>query len=129
MYKVSFQEDVLSGLGFGMMRLPVKEDGSVDEELVCKMTDYALAHGVNYFDTAWPYHNSKGELAAGLALSRHPRERYFLANKYPGHQIMSSYYPQEIFEEQLRKCQVEYFDFYLLHALNAATHALRHIGS
>jgi len=115
MYKVSFKEDVLSGLGFGMMRLPIKEDGSIDEELVCKMTDYALAHGVNYFDTAWPYHNSKGELATGLALSRHPRESYFLANKYPGHQIMSSYYPQEIFEEQLQKCRVEYFDYYLLH--------------
>jgi len=115
MITVPFKEDVLSGLGFGMMRLPVKADGSIDEELVFTMTDYAIAHGVNYFDTAWPYHNGKGELAAGHALSRYPRESYFLANKYPGHQIMSSYDPAEIFEEQLQKCGVEYFDYYLLH--------------
>ena len=105
----------LSGLGFGTMRLPLNEDKSIDEAQVFAMTDYALEHGVNYFDTAYPYHNSMSEIVIGKALARHPRESFFLADKYPGHQIADSYDPAEIFEEQLKKCQVDHFDFYLLH--------------
>ena len=105
----------LSKLGFGCMRLPVREDKSIDEAELQRMVDYALEHGVNYFDTAWPYHGGMSEICVGKALAKHPREQWFLADKYPGHQIMSSYHPEEIFEEQLKKCGVEYFDFYLLH--------------
>ena len=108
-------EDVLSRLGFGTMRLPLQADGSIDEAQVMEMADYAISHGINYFDTAWPYHNGLSEEVIGRALSRYPRESFRLANKYPGHQIMSSYNPADIFEEQLKKCGVEYFDYYLLH--------------
>lgn len=111
----NFQDKKLSLLGFGAMRLPTREDGSVDEELVRDMTKYAMDNGVNYFDTAFPYHGGHSEVVMGKVLGEYPRDSYFLATKYPGHQIGSSYNPAEIFEEQLRKCGVDYFDFYLLH--------------
>ena len=114
-----FQGVSLSRLGFGAMRLPLlpgETDGSaIDEKRVDEMVDYAMAHGVNYFDTAYPYHAGKSEVVLGRSLSRYPRERWYLADKYPGHQISSSYDPAAIFEEQLKKCGVDYFDFYLLH--------------
>ncbi len=105
----------LSRLGFGCMRLPLTADGRIDDHELQHMVDYAIAHGVNYFDTAWPYHGGHSELAVGKALSKYPRDSWYLADKYPGHQIASAYNPAEIFEEQLKKCGVEYFDFYLLH--------------
>ena len=105
----------LSRLGFGCMRLPLREDQSIDEAVLDRMVDYAMAHGVNYFDTAWPYHGGRSELAIGKSLSRYPRDQWFLADKYPGHHIASSYDPADIFEQQLVKCGVDYFDFYLLH--------------
>ena len=105
----------LSRLGFGCMRLPLTEEKAIDEAELQRMVDYAIAHGVNYFDTAYPYHGGMSEICIGKALARHPRGEWFLADKYPGHQIASSYHPEEIFEEQLKKCGVEYFDFYLLH--------------
>ncbi len=111
----NFQDQKLSALGFGTMRFPLKEDGSVDEAQVQEMVDYAMAHGVNYFDTAWPYHSGESEKIIGRALKKYPRESFNLATKYPGHQISSNYNPAEIFEKQLEKCGVEYFDFYLLH--------------
>lgn len=110
-----FRGEKLSLLGFGAMRLPTLGDGSIDQEQTNKMIDYALEHGVNYVDTAFPYHNSMSEIAVGKALSRHPRDSYNLATKFPGHTIASSYDPEGVFELQLRKCQVDYFDFYLMH--------------
>ena len=110
-----FQNDELSLLGFGTMRFPLREDKTVDEEQVQAMVDYAMAHGVNYFDTAYPYHDGASEGIIGRALSRYPRESFRLADKYPGHQIAETYDPAAIFEEQLEKCGVEYFDYYLLH--------------
>lgn len=109
-----FQGEKLSLLGFGTMRLPQK-DGAIDQAQVEAMTDYAIANGVNYFDTAYPYHGGKSEPSIGKALSKYPRDSYYLADKYPGHQTADSYDPAEIFEAQLKKCGVEYFDFYLLH--------------
>ncbi len=100
------------------MRLPLlsNEPGSpVDESQVAQMVEYAIAHGVNYFDTAYPYHGGESERIIGRVLKKYPREQFFLATKYPGHQISKSYNPAAIFEEQLKKCDVEYFDFYLLH--------------
>ena len=112
----TFQEKQLSLLGFGTMRLPILSDGSIDEPQVKEMTHYAIEHGVNYFDTAYPYHNSESERVIGRILSEYPRDSFYLATKYPGHQILSNgYNPAEIFEEQLEKCGVDYFDFYLLH--------------
>ena len=105
----------LSLLGFGAMRLPLNEDGSIDEKQVFEMVKYASEHGVNYYDTAYPYHQVNSEVVMGKALKQLPRESYCLATKYPGHQIASSYNPAEIFEIQLKKCDVEYFDYYLLH--------------
>lgn len=105
----------VSALGFGTMRLPLNEDGSVDREQVIRMTDYAYENGVNYYDTAYPYHNGTSELAIGEALAKYPRESFFLADKFPGHQHMKKYDCKGIFEEQLEKCGVEYFDFYLYH--------------
>lgn len=114
MYYKKFQECSLSALGFGTMRLPVV-DGQIDQKQVEEMTDYAIAHGVNYFDTAYPYHDGTSEISIGKALSKYPRESYFLADKYPGHQIWKDYTPSRFFEDQLQKCGVDYFDFYLIH--------------
>ena len=112
---VEFCGEKLSRLGFGTMRLPVHADRSIDEKKTAEMIRYAMAHGVNYFDTAYPYHEGKSELVTGKVLREYPRNSFFLADKYPGHQIADSYDPEEIFEEQLRKCGVDYFDYYLLH--------------
>jgi len=112
----SFQDKSLSLLGFGTMRLPLNPDGTIDELQVKEMTYYCMEHGINYFDTAYPYHNGDSERVIGKILSGYPRDSYYLATKYPGHQILSNgYNPAEIFEEQLKKCGVDYFDFYLLH--------------
>ena len=106
----------LPRLGFGAMRLPMLPDGSgVDEALTEKMVQYAMEHGVNYFDTAYPYHGGMSEIILGRILKKYPRESYYLADKYPGHQLSDSYDPAATFEEQLERCGVEYFDFYLLH--------------
>ena len=110
-----FQGKQLSRLGFGAMRLPVMEDGSINVPLTREMVDVAIKNGVNYFDTAYPYHGGMSEVVMGDILSEYPRDSYYLATKYPGHQIAKEYHPNEIFEEQLEKCKVDYFDFYLLH--------------
>ena len=115
MLQNTFRDLTLPLLGFGTMRLPTLPDGTIDEEKTAEMVDYAMAHGVNYFDTAMPYHSGESETVIGRILSRYDRSSFYLADKYPGHQIRSSYDPAATFEEQLRKCGVEYFDFYLLH--------------
>lgn len=118
MIYTDYQGKKLSLLGFGTMRLPLQsaEAGSpIDEAAVADMVKYAIDHGVNYFDTAYPYHGGQSELVVGKILKDYPRESFYLATKYPGHQIKKSYDPAEIFEDQLKKCQVDYFDFYLLH--------------
>ena len=115
MITTRFQDKILPQLGFGAMRLPLTADGAVDEAQVREMVAYAMAHGVNYFDTAFPYHGGESERVLGRILKEYDRESYYLATKYPGHQISERYDPAEVFEEQLKKCGVEYFDFYLLH--------------
>ena len=110
-----FQGIQLSMLGFGTMRLPVLEDGQIDTALTQTMVDYAMDHGVNYFDTAWPSMQTHSETVVGACLKKHPRESFYLATKFPGHMVAETYDPADIFEQQLEKCQVEYFDFYLLH--------------
>ena len=111
----NFKDEKLSLLGFGTMRLPLNAEGKIDEPQVEEMIKYAMDHGVNYFDTAYPYHDGESERVIGRILSKYPRDKYFLADKFPGHQIFEDYTPERFFEEQLERCQVEYFDFYLLH--------------
>ena len=115
MIRNDFREVSLPRLGFGTMRLPMLTDGSIDEAQVQRMVDCAMEHGVNYFDTAVPYHNGESEAVIGRCLAKYDRESYFLADKFPGHQIAETYDPAAMFESQLKKCGVEYFDFYLLH--------------
>ena len=110
-----FGNSQLPLLSFGAMRLPTKENGQIDEGKVEEMVAYAMAHGVNYFDTAHPYHEGMSEVVMGRVLSHYPRESYYLATKYPGHQLAERYDVAAVFEEQLKKCGVDYFDFYLLH--------------
>lgn len=112
-----FQNIKLSGLGLGMMRLPVIDgnDSQVDEIKAAEMIDYAMKNGINYYDTAWGYHNGNSEITAGKLLSKYPRESYYLASKFPGYDNSNMPKVKEIFEKQLEKCQTSYFDFYLFH--------------
>lgn len=112
-----FQGIKLSGLGLGMMRLPVVDgnDSVVDEVKAAEMIDYAMKNGINYYDTAWGYHSGNSEITAGKFLSAYPRESYYLASKFPGYDNSNMPKVKEIFEKQLEKCQTSYFDFYLFH--------------
>ena len=112
-----FQDLKLSALGMGAMRLPVigGDDGIIDVEASKAMVAYAYEHGVNYYDTAWGYHNGNSDLVMGEALKAYPRESFYLATKFPGYDLSNMPKVKEIFEKQLEKCQVEYFDFYLFH--------------
>ena len=104
--------------GFGCMRFPTNSDESINYEETEKMIDYALKNGVNYFDTAYVYHAGKSETVLGEILKKYPRESFMIADKYPGHQIADTYEPEPIFLEQLERCKVDYFDYYLLHNVN-----------
>jgi len=112
-----FQGLRLSRLGMGNMRLPVLipgKDGPIDRAEAQKMTDYALAHGINYFDTAYVYHNGESEGFLGDALARHPRESYYLATKYI---LFAGADYKAIFAEQRRRLKTDCIDFYLIHAI------------
>ena len=113
----NFQDMKLSMLGMGTMRLPVidGDDSKIDEAAAAKLVDIAMEKGVNYYDTAWGYHDGNSELVIGRALSRYPRENFYLATKFPGYDLSNMDKVEEIFEKQLEKCGVEYFDFYLVH--------------
>ncbi|RHP61703.1 aldo/keto reductase [Bacteroides sp. OF04-15BH] len=125
--KMTYRTDPHTGkkvslLGYGLMRLPVKEGANpnsdeVDQDMVNKLVDYAIAHGINYFDTAHPYHKGMSQIAIGKALKKYPRDKFFLATKMPTPHMPTLEQAKEIFEKQLRDCQVEYFDYYLLHNL------------
>ncbi len=112
-----FQDLHLSALGLGAMRLPATGDNlsEIDEAETAKMVAFAMEHGVNYYDTAWGYHNGNSETVIGRVLSKYPRESYYLATKFPGYDLSNMDNVETIFEQQLQKCGVEYFDFYLFH--------------
>lgn len=112
-----FQDLKLSSLGMGAMRLPVVngDDSVIDQDAVEKMVAYAMEKGINYYDTAWGYHNGHSEMSIGKALSAYPREDFYLATKFPGYDLSNMDKVEAIFEEQLKKCGVDYFDFYLFH--------------
>ena len=127
--------DKVSLLGYGMMRLPVEGGGSgrenpnagIDQEMVNKQVDYAIEHGVNYFDTSPAYCQGRSEHATGIALSRHPRSSYFIATK------LSNFNPAtwsrkasiEMFENSLKELQVDYIDYLLLHGIGMGANGLQ----
>ena len=112
-----FQGLKLSALGMGAMRLPVidGDDSRIDEAAAKEMVGWAMEHGINYYDTAWGYHDGKSETVMGNLLAEYPRESFYLATKFPGYDLSNMDKVEEIFGEQLKKCKVEYFDFYLFH--------------
>lgn len=109
-------------LGFGLMRLP-ESGGEIDAAKVCRMADRCLERGFNYFDTAYVYHGGKSESIVKTVLTdRHPRDTFYLATKLPAWSIKEEADRDRIFNEQLARCGVEYFDFYLLHAVDDGEH-------
>lgn len=109
----------LPRLGFGAMRLPVNEDQSINYEKAEALFDYAMSHGVNYFDTAFGYHNGKSAEFVGKCLSKYDRSSYYIANKMPAWDLNSSADLDRIFKKQLSDLKTDYIDFYLMHAVNA----------
>lgn len=115
------RDEIAKKLGFGCMRLPVVggDTSVIDDAAFCRMIDTYLERGFTYFDTAYPYHNGKSEEAVGRCLvDRYPRERFLLATKMPVWLVKETSDYDRLFAEQLARCKVSYFDFYLLHALN-----------
>lgn len=112
-----FQGLRLSALGLGAMRLPASGDNQseINEAETEKMVAYAMEHGINYYDTAWGYHDGNSETVIGKVLQKYPRDSYYLATKFPGYDLSNMDKAEEIFTRQLQKCGVDYFDFYLFH--------------
>lgn len=117
MIYVDYQDLKLSMLGFGAMRLPtVSRDGAqIDEAKVAEMVEYAVSRGINYFDTAWGYHDGYSETVMGNVLSQYARSGFNLASKFPGYDLANMDKVEPIFERQLKKCRVDHFDFYMFH--------------
>ncbi|MCM1058610.1 MAG: aldo/keto reductase, partial [Firmicutes bacterium] len=105
-------------LGFGCMRFPVTKDGRIDEPEAERMLDRAYAAGVNYYDTAYPYHDGESERVVGRIMKKYDRGTFYLATKLPCWQVKTPEDVDRIFNEQLEKLQTDYIDFYLMHALN-----------
>lgn len=107
----------LSELGMGCMRLPVtaEDPDTVDLDAVKQMAAYAMEKGINYYDTAWGYHGGMSEIIMGEVLKEYPRDSFYLADKFPGYDLSNMDKVKEIFEKQLEKCQVDYFDYYMFH--------------
>ncbi|MDY4174762.1 MAG: aldo/keto reductase, partial [Bacteroidales bacterium] len=128
-------KEKVSILGYGCMRWPMMKDPNnsdneiVDQEAVNGLVDYALAHGINYFDTAPPYVRGLSETATGIALSRHPRDSYYLATKMSNHHLArTGLRGKELYDASIKMyhnsqkaLQTDYFDYYLLHNLGGET--------
>ena len=126
--------DRVSLLGYGCMRFPLRQkaDGSgeeVDQDTVNELIDYAIAHGVNYFDTAPVYVRGWSETATGIALKRHPRDKFFVATKLSNHRGgdngWSFEYGVDMYRKSFRDLQVDYIDYYLLHSVGASIEQLK----
>jgi len=131
--------DRVSLLGYGMMRLPVEgggterdhPDADIDQEMVNRQVDYALAHGVNYFDTSPVYCQGRSERATGIALHRHPRDSYYVATKLSNFSpaTQSREASQEMFENSLQELQVDYIDYLLLHSIGGGNDPLQNFNA
>ena len=114
-------KEKVSLLGYGMMRLPSKADNSdeFDQDMINRQVDYAIEHGLNYFDTSPVYCQGKSEHCTGVALSRHPRDKYFVATKLSNfnHDYWTFEKSVEMYRNSMRELQVDYIDYYLLHAI------------
>ena len=117
MYYNEFKGIRLPALGVGAMRLPTVDgdDGKINEDEAFAMVDYAMANGSNYFDTGWGYHSGQSETFLGKALKKYPRDSFYIADKFPGYDLSNMDKAESIFPEQLKRCGVSYFDFYLFH--------------
>ena len=115
-----FDNTTMPLIALGCMRLPMR-DGKIDMVELDKMVEYAMAHGANYFDTAYMYVDGKSENAIGEVLKKYPRESFILTDKNPAYLVNSSSDVHKLFNEQLKKCQVEYFDNYMVHNINKNT--------
>ena len=113
----------LSALGLGTMRFPVldNDQAKIDEKKTREIFDLAIQSGINYFDTAWFYHGGMSEPVVGRILSEYPRDSFYLASKFPGNDPVNLDKVEEIFEKQLERCRVDYFDFYLFHNISDVT--------
>ncbi|MDR3264035.1 MAG: aldo/keto reductase [Clostridiales bacterium] len=120
-YGQDLQGDKISLLGYGCMRMPLtdKNAAHIDERAAFELWDYAYAHGVNYYDTAWPYHAGNSETVLGKWLKTIDRTTVKVATKMPLWEIKKSKDADHIFDRQLKKTGTDYFDFYLAHALDA----------
>lgn len=107
-------------IALGCMRLPMR-DNKIDMVELDKMVEYAMEHGANYFDTAYMYVDGKSENAIGEVLKKYPRESFILADKCPAYLVKSQADVRRLCEEQLKKCQVKYFDNYMVHNINKNT--------
>ena len=107
-------------LGYGCMRLPTTPEGKIDEPRAEALLNAARDAGVNYFDTAYPYHGGESEPFVGRVIAKWPRNSFYLATKMPLWQCSSLEDAKAVFARQLERLGVEYFDFYLLHSLHAA---------
>lgn len=126
MEKRNYFGNDISLLGLGTMRLPVVDgqNGCIDKKKAEEMFDYAIEHGINYFDTAYMYHNHTSEDVTGEILSRYDRDSYYLATKMPAWLCKNEQDVEKIFEDQLRKLKTDHFDFYLCHDLNPGYYPL-----
>ena len=129
----NFADKKLSMLGYGAMRLPTKESrGPIDQTKARELIEHAYKNGINYYDTAYRYHGGESEIFLASVLNQYPRDTWYLATKFPGHmmqykdgKVIGVGYmetetitsPAQIFEDQLKRCNVDYFDFYLIHNL------------
>ncbi len=114
--------DKVSLLGFGCMRWPmIEKDGGrvIDQEAVNEMVDYALEHGINYFDTSPAYLMGQSEKAAGIALSRHPRDSYYIATKLSNFNNATPEASIRMYKDSFEQLKTDYFDYYLLHAIGS----------
>ena len=111
----------VSLLGFGCMRYPILSDGGINEPEAQKMIDRAYESGINYYDTAYPYHNGKSETFTGKALKKYKRESFYLATKLPVWNVKQLDDAKRLLDEQLKRLQMEYIDFYMFHALSKNT--------
>ena len=122
--RVPFKDIELSRLGLGTMRLPVKgiikreANPIIDYKEAQKLVDFAIENGINYFDTAYMYHAGKSEKFIGTALSKYPRESYYLVDKLPIWMCKKPADMEKIFSNQLKRTGKAYFDNYLLHSLD-----------